>query len=175
MLFRSIQLYSSAEYSIAQYKEMREYLTNLQKMLDSEISDKQELQRKLDELRASPIGKTYEDKIYFASGSVILDQEAIRILREFAASTPPNNDYEIMVTGFSDNTPIGAKLKQKYASNWELSLARSSAVVSYMLDKLNFPPEKVIIAGKGEYSQNPDPNAKDLSRKVEFRFVPKSK
>lgn len=170
-----LQSYSSAESAHSQYADMETYLNGLRKMLDAETARKNELQRRLDELKKMPMGKTYEDKIYFASGSVTLSLEAIRILNKFAASVPSDDDYEIMITGFADTTPIGAKLKHKYASNWELSLARSSAVVNYMLEKLKFPPEKIIIAGKGQYAPNQDTDAKDLSRRVEFRFVPKSK
>jgi flagellar motor protein MotB len=169
-----LQYFTSAELTQNQYLEMKMYMHNLKKMLEAEVSEKNELQRRLDELKNMPGGKTYEDKIYFSSGSVELNKEAIKILQEFAASVPDDDHYEIMITGFSDTTPIGAKLREKYASNWELSLARASAVVVYMLDTLKFPPEKIIIAGKGQYSTNQNPDAKELSRKVEFRFVPKS-
>lgn len=168
-----IQSYNSAEFTQSQYAELRIYMQNLQKMLDAEKAEKQDLQRKLDELIIMPVGKTYDDKIYFASGSAELDNNAIKILKQFAASTPDTDDYEIMITGYTDSTPIGSKLKSKYATNWELSLARSAKVVHYMLETLKFPPEKIIIAGKGEYAA--DPNDKDMSRRVEFRFVPKTR
>ena len=181
MLDNSLMLlneyYASAGANQKQYGDLQIYISSYQDMLDAEQADREELQRRLDELRNLPVGKTYEDKIYFDSGSVELDKNAIKVLQEFAASVPANDDYEIMITGFCDDTPIGAKLKKKYASNWELSLARSSSVVRYMLGTLNFPPEKIIIAGKGEFSgaQNSASQDKSLSRRVEFRFVPKDK
>ncbi|MCK9309134.1 MAG: OmpA family protein [Candidatus Cloacimonetes bacterium] len=171
------EYYASAAANQKQYGDLQLYISSYQQMLDSEHADKEALQRRLDELRSLPFGKTYEDKIYFASGSVELDKDAIRILHEFANSVPAEDDYEIMITGFCDDTPIGAALKKKYASNWELSLARSSKVVRYMLETLKFPPEKIIIAGKGEFNDdlNSAINDKRLSRKVEFRFVPKAR
>ncbi len=168
------EYYNSAQANQKQYSDLQLYIAGYQKMLDNEHAEKEELQKRLNELRSLPFGKTYTDKIYFASGSVELDKEAIRILGEFAASVPSDDEYEIMITGFCDDTPIGPTLKKKYASNWELSLARSSAVVRYMLETLHFPPEKIIIAGKGEFN-NDDNQDKKLSRKVEFRFVPKEK
>lgn len=169
------EYFASAQANQKQYSDLQLYISSYQKMLDLENAEKEALQRRLNELRSMPFGKTYDDKIYFDSGSVELSKEAIKTLGEFAASVPADDDYEIMITGFCDDTPIGPTLKKKYASNWELSLARSSAVVRYMLGTLNFPPEKIIIAGKGEFSGAQDTATQDkrLSRKVEFRFVPK--
>ena len=169
--------FASAQANQMQYEQLQVYVMAFSTMLDNEMKDKEELQKRLDEIKALPFGKTYQDKIYFESGSVELSPEALKILSEFAASVPPTDDYEVLITGFCDNTPIGAKLKKKYASNWELSLARSSAVVRYMLETLKFPPEKIIIAGKGEFeTKNTDlTQDKQQSRRVEFRFVPKNK
>ena len=171
------EYYASAAANQKQYGDLQLYISSYQQMLDSERAEKEALQRRMDELRQMPFGKTYEDKIYFNSGSVELDKDAVRILHEFANSVPADDEYEIMITGFCDDTPIGATLKKKYASNWELSLARSSKVVRYMLETLKFPPEKIIIAGKGEFNDDPNSETKDkrLSRKVEFRFVPKAR
>lgn len=168
------EYYNSAQANQKQYSDLQLYIAGYQNMLDKEHAEKEALQKQMNELRALPFGKTYTDKIYFASGSVELDKEAIKILGEFAASVPADDEYEIMITGFCDDTPIGPTLKKKYASNWELSLARSSAVVRYMLETLKFPPEKIIIAGKGEFNNEANQDKK-LSRKVEFRFVPKEK
>lgn len=169
------QYFKSAQANQLRYADLKTQVDNYQKMLDNELKYNKELQSKLDELRQCSSGIPYEDKIYFQSGSVILDKEAIDILKKFAASTPKGEDYNILITGYSDNTPIGPKLIKKYPSNWELSLARSSAVVHYLLIDLKFPPEKIIIAGKGEYPLDPKsaPLDKEQSRRVEFRFVPK--
>ena len=41
---------------------------------------------------------------------------------------------QIIVEGHSDNDPIPKKYLNKYPSNWELSSARSAAVVKYLID-----------------------------------------
>lgn len=168
--------FASAQAAQMQYAQLLTYVEAFRELLEQQIKEKSELQQRFDDMKSLPYGKTYQDRIYFASGSVKLDKEAIRILGEFAKSVPDRDDFEILITGFCDDTPIGAKLKKKYASNWELSLARSSAVVRYMLETLKFPPEKIIIAGKGEFDNaNQNSEDKQLSRRVEFRFVPKDK
>ncbi len=166
--------FASAQAAQMQYTQLLTYVSAFRELLEQQTKEKNELQRRFDEMQKLPYGKTYQDRIYFESGSVELDKEAIRILGEFAKSVPNRDDFDILITGYCDDTPIGAKLKKKYASNWELSLARSSAVVRYMLETLKFPPEKIIIAGKGEFdTANLEKADKQLSRRVEFRFVPK--
>jgi len=168
--------FASAQAAQMQYLQLLAYVNAFRELLDQKIMEKDELQKSFDEMKLLPFGKTYQDRIYFESGSVVLNGDAIRILGEFARSVPQTDDYDILITGFCDNTPIGPKLKKTYASNWELSLARSSAVVRYMLETLKFPPEKIIIAGKGEFDTANQNNAdKQLSRRVEFRFVPREK
>ena len=43
--------------------------------------------------------------------------------------------HQIIVEGHSDNDPIPSKSLNQYPSNWELSSARASAVVRYLIDK----------------------------------------
>jgi len=52
--------------------------------------------------------------------------------------TRSSDKHQIIVEGHSDNEPIPLKPKkyrEKYPSNWELSSARASAVVRYLIDK----------------------------------------
>lgn len=166
--------FASAQAAQMQYTQLLAYVSAFRELLEQKLYEKDELQKRFDEMKQLPFGKTYQDRIYFESGSVVLNSDAIRILGEFARSVPQTDDYEILITGFCDDTPIGPKLKKTYASNWELSLARSSAVVRYMLETLKFPPERIIIAGKGEFdTANLNKADKQLSRRVEFRFVPR--
>lgn len=168
--------FASAQAAQMQYAQLVAYVEAFRELLQRQVEEKGQLQKHFDEMQELPFGKTYQDRIYFDSGSVELSPEAIRVLGEFANSVPAGDDYDILITGFCDDTPIGPTLKKKYASNWELSLARSSTVVRYMLETLKFPPEKIIIAGKGEFdTANLDKADKQLSRRVEFRFVPKEK
>ncbi len=55
--------------------------------------------------------------------------------------------HDIVVEGHTDNIPIATK---KYASNWELSTARATSVVKFMLAE-NFQPKRLAAVGYGEY------------------------
>jgi len=74
---------------------------------------------------------------------------------------------EIIVEGHTDNIPIATK---QFASNWELSTARATNVVKYLLSK-EFNPRKVSAVGYGEYRPivpNDTPDNRKKNRRVVF-------
>lgn len=44
-------------------------------------------------------------------------------------------DKQIRIEGHTDNVPIGVKLREKFATNWELSTARATSVVRYLIEE----------------------------------------
>ena len=76
--------------------------------------------------------------------------------------------HDRVVEGHTDNIPIATKL---YASNWELSTARSTSVVKYLLSS-NFSPKRLSAVGYGEYHpivpNDTEPNRKKNRRVVFF-------
>ena len=61
----------------------------------------------------------------------------------------PNDPRQIIVEGHTDNVPIPKKPKkyrEKYPSNWELSSARASAVVTYLINK-GVNPSRLVAHG----------------------------
>jgi chemotaxis protein MotB len=42
-------------------------------------------------------------------------------------------NQRINVEGFTDNVPIGPELRNRFPSNWELSAARATGVVRYLV------------------------------------------
>ena len=57
--------------------------------------------------------------------------------------------HQIIVEGHSDNDPISRKYLKQYPSNWELSSARASAVVRYLIDK-GVNPARLVAHGYAE-------------------------
>ena len=49
--------------------------------------------------------------------------------------TVPSDNHQIIVEGHSDNDPIPKSSKKQFPSNWELSSARASVVVSYLISE----------------------------------------
>jgi chemotaxis protein MotB len=56
-------------------------------------------------------------------------------------------DTEIRVEGHTDNVPINS---EQFPSNWELSSARATAVLKYLIDR-GLPPERLAAVGYGEF------------------------
>jgi chemotaxis protein MotB len=58
----------------------------------------------------------------------------------------------------------------RFGSNWELSTARASAVVVFLVDHANFEPARLSAAGYGEFHPrvpNESPEQRALNRRVD--------
>ncbi|MBI5634129.1 MAG: OmpA family protein [Nitrospirae bacterium] len=89
------------------------------------------------------------DNVLFDVGKAGLRQEASASLGAVASLLKklPNN---VIVEGHTDNIPI-TDTHARYASNWELSTARATSVLSYLLTAYNLPPERFAAAGYAEF------------------------
>ena len=74
--------------------------------------------------------------ICFKQLSAEMQPELISFLQAAADSflTNPNDKRQIIVEGHTDNEKIPKKYRNKFPSNWELSSARASAVVSFLIN-----------------------------------------
>jgi flagellar motor protein MotB len=161
----------------AAYDELLAQFNEYQKSLDLQRETNLKQQRELDALRQYADEQFYKENIYFDSGSVVIKEQYLKVLREFVQSIPAAADYEIQLIGYSDDDPIGKKLAKTYATNWELSVARSAAVAKYLIDNLQIPPQRVVASGKSEYELVITEGIvnKAESRRVKIKLVTKIK
>lgn len=97
-----------------------------------------------------------------ASGLVVL-KKIEGILKEF--------DNEIVIEGHTDDVPMENAL---YASNWELSMSRSVAVVRYLSETGNIPAKRLSATGYGEYKPivpNIDEKNRSINRRVNILII----
>lgn len=89
----------------------------------------------------------FTDRVLFDVGRADLRADAMPILVALAETLRdwPN---PIRVEGHTDNVPIQNNL---YPSNWELSTARASRVVRYLVERGGLSPDRLSAAGYGEY------------------------
>jgi chemotaxis protein MotB len=87
------------------------------------------------------------ERAAFDPGSSDLKPQMYSVLRLIAREleTMPNH---VRVEGHTDNTPISTF---QFPSNWELSTARSTRVVRYLVEELTFDPRRISALGYGEY------------------------
>jgi chemotaxis protein MotB len=69
-------------------------------------------------------------------------------------------NHDVIVEGHTDDVPIRSA---KYESNWELSSARATNVVQYLLHKHNFPPKHIAAVGYGENKNLPRETEEDTT------------
>lgn len=75
----------------------------------------------------------FESQSFFRAGSAGLLPEAERILIEiaFQLDQPPYDLYLIDIEGHTDDSPINTP---QFPSNWELSTARATGIVRFLID-----------------------------------------
>ena len=97
-----------------------------------------------------------------ASGRATLDK--------IVGSLQQASGKRIVIEGYTDNTPIGAGLRARYPSNWELSTARACDVVRY-LQAQGIDPTRLEAAGFGEYqpvAQNDTASGRSRNRRIDI-------
>jgi chemotaxis protein MotB len=75
---------------------------------------------------------------------------------------------DLRVEGHSDNQPIHTA---QFRSNWELSTARALAVMTLLVDDSGFDPQKISIAGYGQYrpvADNATAEGRKMNRRVDL-------
>lgn len=87
------------------------------------------------------------DTVLFDGGSDIIKEDA-KITLDKLALTIKDIPNLIRIEGHTDNKPIVTK---KFPSNWELSTARATNIVRYLINKHHFNPINLSAVGYGEY------------------------
>ncbi len=76
--------------------------------------------------------------------------------------------YMINVVGHTDNIPMHS---EKYATNWELSVARASTVARFLVEQMGMNPQQFVVSGYSSYRPiKPNTNAPNraVNRRVEI-------
>jgi len=120
-------------------------------------------------LRNGEMVLTMSSDITFASGKAELSKAGRSALNSVAkALTKEYPDAEYWIVGHTDSDPIS---KAKFGTNRELSLARSMAVLHYLVEEAEVPDQQCVIAGWGQYrpvAEGKSAAAKSKNRRVEI-------
>ncbi|MEZ0375453.1 MAG: OmpA family protein [Candidatus Sericytochromatia bacterium] len=109
-----------------------------------------------------------KDTRLFASGSAELRPEILSELRRMAKELE-SLAKSLRIEGHTDNVPINGG--GMYRSNWELSAARATSVLRFMLQNTHVPPQSFSVAGYGEYrpiSSNASEEGRARNRRVDI-------
>ncbi|HXQ66453.1 MAG TPA: peptidoglycan -binding protein [Alphaproteobacteria bacterium] len=96
----------------------------------------------------------FQSEVLFPSGSADLNPQGRETLKRLAQTLagitpkiPATINWILEVDGYTDKRPIATP---RFRSNWELSSARATAVVKFLIAS-GIPPEHLSAAGFGEY------------------------
>lgn len=129
--------YISQRYEQQSYEQIKKEIED--KVKNGEYKD---INAKIDE-RGLVITITDKD-LLFKSGSAELNDSAKKLLDEVGKLIVEKFAmHSIRVEGHSDSVPVSGK----YPSNWELSSARASSIVRYMIDKFHILPDLMSVIG----------------------------
>jgi chemotaxis protein MotB len=107
------------------------------------------------------------DSLLFASGSATLERQADPLLSEVADLLNVDQVHPIAVEGNTDNVPIQGGA---FPSNWELSTARSSGVVRFLISR-GVDPQRLSATGYADLrpiASNATAAGRAVNRRVEI-------
>lgn len=109
-----------------------------------------------------------QSELLFASGTAELGENGRKQLQQVAAvllklipSIPDDLQWILRVDGHTDRVPISSA---KFASNWELSMARAVSVVRYLAEQ-GIPEERMAAAGFSKFHPLDPADSEEAYRK----------
>lgn len=164
------QLSEKAE-KAEQLEKATQTYQDLQKKLEKEI---QEGQVQIKEMK-DRLTVTMVDQILFASGSAKVGKKGKAVLAKVVTILKDVKDKRIEVDGHTDNVQIVSALKNRFATNWELSTARATEVVRYLQEEGGLDPHMLSATGYGEYqpvASNDTEEGRHKNRRIEIVLLP---
>ncbi len=117
---------------------------------------------------------TVNSDLLFPSGGWQLSAQGKRIISTMAAKLAPTQQNKIVVNGYTDNAPIGPRLKQQgVTTNLELSQHRADNVMQYLISQ-GLKPDLVSAHGFGAadpVASNKTAQGRAKNRRVELELA----
>jgi chemotaxis protein MotB len=117
---------------------------------------------------------TVNSDLLFPSGGYQMSERGKQIISGFAAKLAPTQQNKILVSGYTDNAPIGPALqRQGITSNQDLSQKRADDVLQYLLSQ-GVKPDLVSAQGFGDANSvapNDTAQGRAQNRRVELSLA----
>lgn len=115
---------------------------------------------------------TIRDSVLFSPGKAVIEEEYTVLASEITALLVFDEPRQIIVTGHTDNVPIGSS---EFASNWELSVMRAVNFLKKIVENEEINPLLFSAKGYGEYqpvASNDTIEGRSKNRRVEVLIQP---
>lgn len=116
------------------------------------------------------------DRVLFDSGQAQVKQEGIKVLKQVGDILKTVDDKQIRIEGHTDNVPISVKLQSRFKTNWELSTARATNVVRYLIDNGGVNRQYLSAVGHADtrpVASNDTDEGRSVNRRIEITLYPK--
>ena len=116
------------------------------------------------------------DRVLFDSGQAQVKPAGVKVLKQVADVLNKITDKQIRIEGHTDNVPISSKLQGRFKTNWELSTARATTVVRYLIDHGGVDPQYLSAVGYADthpLASNDSEEGRSSNRRIEIVLYPK--
>ena len=116
------------------------------------------------------------DRVLFDSGQAQVKPAGVKVLKQVGDVLNSITDKQIRIEGHTDNVPISSKLQDKFKTNWELSTARATNVVRYLIDQGGVNRQYLSAVGYAEtrpVATNDTDAGRSSNRRIEIVLHPK--
>jgi chemotaxis protein MotB len=116
------------------------------------------------------------DRVLFDSGQAQVKPAGLNVLKQVSDILKTVTDKEIRIEGHTDNVPISSKLQERFKSNWELSTARATTVVRYLIDQGSVDRQHLSAVGYADTqprASNDTEEGRSANRRIEIVLYPK--
>jgi len=116
------------------------------------------------------------DRVLFDSGQAQVKQDGVKVLKQVGDILKTVDDKQIRIEGHTDNVPISAKLQTRFKTNWELSTARATNVVRYLIDNGGVKKQHLSAVGHADtkpVASNDTDEGRSSNRRIEIVLYPR--
>ena len=116
------------------------------------------------------------DRVLFDSGQAQVKPAGVKVLKQVGDVLNKISDKQIRIEGHTDNVPISSKLQDRFKTNWELSTARATTVVRYLIDQGEVDRQYLSAVGYADtrpLTSNDTDEGRSSNRRIEIVLYPK--
>ena len=116
------------------------------------------------------------DRVLFDSGHAQVKPAGVTVLKQVGDVLNKISDKQIRIEGHTDNVPISSKLQDRFKTNWELSTARATTVVRYLIDQGGVDRQYLSAVGYADthpLASNDSEEGRSSNRRIEIVLYPK--
>ena len=116
------------------------------------------------------------DRVLFDSGQSQVKPSGLKVLKQVSDILKNVPDKQIRIEGHTDNVPIGARLKGRFPTNWELSTARATSVVRFLIEDGGVDRASLSAVGYADtrpLAGNDTEEGRTANRRIEIALYPK--